>query len=527
MTRSTITNAFSPWLAERLAQNLPARPDKMVFAEILGQNATAEVDPNEGMPAAGRIKHVAEIAHYGTLNERAFVCSVVLDTTLGDWSYNWIGLIDSASDTVLMIVHIPAQQKIKTQQGRQGNTLTRNLMMEFSGAAEAAQITVTAETWQIDYSARLRSMDESRRLAIQDYYGPAAFLNEGFQVVRVGAGLAVRQGLGYVAGLRVVLDADRVLPAAGNTGIWVDAVWSGTVLGRWAHTFTILTGEGLTDYVDAAGFPHFVTKIATVSGQSIDDLRQPFPLQRLEDVVDGMDSYSREEADNRFLQKTQNLEDVPDKEAARDNLDVHSREEADNRYLQQAQNLEDIPDKEAARENLDVHSREEADNRYLQQDQNLGDIQDKAIARENLGLRGPNGEGFRAIVDAVLWVGITIQSDSNPAQRFDWQRWQSLSALYDGKVIRIAGESGHTGGDNSVTIVADNLPDHFHKAGMRAPGDEWQRDQVSSGTDNQRGQPQQMTGGTFTDQAGTQAVRNTPLDVTNEYVTVAMWKRIA
>ncbi|MDK3052460.1 phage tail protein [Klebsiella michiganensis] len=175
MSQTIVTNAFSPWLASHLAAGTPARPDKMIFAYINGQNAAAEIDPNEGMPSTEAIKYQAQITHYGVLSERAFVSSVILDTTIGDWDYNWIGLVDSATNTIVMIVHCEAQSKIKTAGGVQGNTLTRNLALEFSGAASAAQITVTPETWQIDYSARLQSMDEARRLACVDYYGPAAF----------------------------------------------------------------------------------------------------------------------------------------------------------------------------------------------------------------------------------------------------------------------------------------------------------------------------------------------------------------
>lgn len=328
MSQSVITNAFSPWLAARLADSKPARPDRMVFAWIEAQDESAEINPDEQLPAQSLITHTADIVHFGTLNERAFVCSVVLDTTVGNWRYNWIGLVDSESDTLLMIVHTAEQQKIKTAAGIQGNTLSRNLMMEFSGAAAASQITVTAETWQIDYSARLRSMEESRRIARTDYYGEAAFRDDGFLITATGGVLHAGTGLGYVAGLRVELTEATAVAAVSDTGVWVDVVWSGTVTGAWVYTFTLRTGEGLTDYTDAAGFQHYVTQIADVRNGAVTDLRQPFPLQRLERVVDELDVHTREEADNRFLHKDNNLSDIPDKAAAREALVVYSRSEA-------------------------------------------------------------------------------------------------------------------------------------------------------------------------------------------------------
>lgn len=327
---SVITNAFQSWNVNKILADEPAVPDQMIFALVPGQDAGADVDPNEGLPPAAQISYVSAITHKAALNTNAVVYSAVLDTTIGDWRYNWIGLVDSATSTVLMIVHIPEQRKIKTQGGQQGNNLVRNLAMEFAGAAEATQITVTPETWQIDYSARLRSMDESRRVARVDYYGSAAFDGEGFAVSVNGGTATIAPGLGYVAGLRVYLE-EAATVAAANTAIWIDAVWSGTVTGAWKYGFTIRTGAALTDYVDAAGYPHFVAKIATIAGGVVTDERSPFPLQRIEQEINDLDVYDKTEADQRFLQAENNLSDVKDKKKAREHLDIYSTEEIDSK----------------------------------------------------------------------------------------------------------------------------------------------------------------------------------------------------
>ncbi|HCA3732275.1 TPA: phage tail protein [Klebsiella pneumoniae] len=493
MSQTIVTNAFSPWLASHLAAGTPARPDKMIFAYINGQNAAAEIDPNEGMPSTEAIKYQAQITHYGVLSERAFVSSVILDTTIGDWDYNWIGLVDSATNTIVMIVHCEAQNKIKTAGGVQGNTLTRNLALEFSGAASAAQITVTPETWQIDYSARLQSMDEARRLVCVDYYGPAAFDGDGFAVSVAGGVATVAPGLGYVGGLRVLL-AQATTVSAANTTVWVDAVWSGTITGAWSHTFTIRTGASLEDYVDTAGYQHYVTRIATIAGGVVTDRREPFPLQRIE----------------------QELND----------LDVYDKTEADERFLQVKNNLSDLDDAKKARESLDVHSKDEADERFLQAENNLSDLDNKEEARKNLGLGGLDGEGFRAIIDAVFWVGRSVISDSDPGTRYTWQTWRDLSADYDGRVLRISNKGQETGGSNSVKIKGDNLPPHWHRSGDRSPGTVWDPN-TTHGTDNQKSGPLALTEGTYIDADGKTESANNPIDVTNEYVTVRVWRRTA
>lgn len=303
MSQSVITRAFEAWHVDKILTGSPARPDKMVFAFIPGQDENAQIDRDEGMPTAEQIRHAADITRFGALNENAVVYSVVLDTSVGNWDYNWVGLVDSATSTVLMIVHIATQSKLKNESGQQGNSLIRNLSMQFDGAAEATQISVTPETWQIDFSARLHSMDESRRLANVDYYGAAAFRADGFKVSLDGLNATVAPGLGYVSGLRVLLDTPQTLDVTSKTGIWVDVCWQGTVTGAWANEFTLRAVNELEDYIDAAGYQHYVTRIFRRDASTSWDERKPFPLDALRQDVDDLDVYSKGESDGRFLHK--------------------------------------------------------------------------------------------------------------------------------------------------------------------------------------------------------------------------------
>ncbi|WP_411705654.1 phage tail protein [Edaphovirga cremea] len=286
MAQSAITLAAEQWLVNKVLDNDPARPDKIVFALIPGQNENTPIDRNEGMPALAAIKHTADIVQFGAINKNAVVYSSVLDTTVGDWEYNWIGLVDSVTGTVIMITHVRTQQKIKTQAGQQGNNLTRNLMIEFDGAAEASQINVTAATWQIDYSARLRSMDEAHRLACMDYYGPAAFEKDSFKVSVVGTTATIQPGLGYVGGLRAAQTAAQALVVVATTSVWIDVSWQGTITGAWKNHVAFKVAVNLADYVDAAGYQHYVAKLASITAGVVTDARAPWPGIDLPDCRD-------------------------------------------------------------------------------------------------------------------------------------------------------------------------------------------------------------------------------------------------
>lgn len=308
MAKSTITTAFAAWNTRKILAGQPSRPDQMVFALIPGQSENTEVNPSEAMPAAAQIKYSADITRYGALNENAVVYSVVLDTSVGNWDYNWIGLTDSATGTVLMIVHTPQQRKIKTSSGVQGNNLIRNLAMEYSGAAAASQINVTPETWMIDFRARLLSSDEQTRLANVDYYGPGAFQADSFKLSVSGTTGSVQPGLAYVGGLRISGAAVKTIPVTANTSVWVDATWQGTVTGEWKTSFKLVTSLELADYVDALGFQHYVTKIADIRSGVLFDTRVSFPLAQLIKEISQSyapvgESYTKAESDQLYQPK--------------------------------------------------------------------------------------------------------------------------------------------------------------------------------------------------------------------------------
>ncbi|QYM92225.1 phage tail-collar fiber domain-containing protein [Dickeya zeae] len=312
MAQSVITHAFETWNVQRVLDGVAARPDKVVFALVPGQDESVPVDRNEGLPPADQIQHTAAITQAGVLNENAVVYSVVLDTTVGDWDYNWIGLLDSQTNTVLMIVHVRTQQKLATRNGQQGNSLTRNLMMQFDGAAAATQINVTADTWQIDFSARLNGMDEELRLSHLDVYGTVAFINDGFLVVESNGQYQASPGVGYVGGLRVALDqyfgivVDK-LPAT----IVLDVCRKGEVTGRWENVFSLRQGKmgvGAVEYLDDVGIRHYESAIANIdSAGRVHDLRSKGPLFQQRAIVD-------------FLRKDDNLASLSDKATSRQNL---------------------------------------------------------------------------------------------------------------------------------------------------------------------------------------------------------------
>ncbi|MBL0555146.1 phage tail protein [Aeromonas caviae] len=273
-----ITNAFEQYWQSSLAAEQPVVLDEFILADIPNLDINAPIDPDTVLPPESQIVHRQSVDQRGRINNNAVAYTIVMDTTVGDFSFNTMYLRNKQNGVIGMIVYKGREAKLKTDQttGQTGNSLVKSMLMGYDQAAEATLTNVDAGTWQIDYAARLRGMDEDIRQLQADLYGHHTFVGDGFKVVETDGAFQVTPGVAIVGGLRVELKQPEVIhPGTTPIGVWVDVHRAGSLLSEHQNHVTIITSVAdLADHVDSYGYQHYVAKLATVQADgTIEDGR--------------------------------------------------------------------------------------------------------------------------------------------------------------------------------------------------------------------------------------------------------------
>lgn len=430
MAQTVITKAFTEWKAQQAIDSQSVNLDEFIFAYIPDLDVTKPIENTEGLPPADKIVHRQAVSKSGVVNANSVVYSVTLGADVGDFNFNWIGLANKATGTLAMIIHAPTQSKIKNASGQQGNVLVRSMLMEYSGAESATNITTPAETWQIDFTARLAAMDERQRLENIDLYGAAAFFDSGYLVAKSGTQYYVTKGAGYVAGLRAELAANQnITVSARPVKVWLDVSWSGTLTSEWAVKSKITVAASLADYVEN-GNQHYVFAVASIDASgNITDLR---PKGSLNDQAIKEHEKSRNHPDatttaKGFTQLSSATDSESETLAATPKAVKIAMDNAGAR-LAKDRNLSDLTNPAVARQSLELGGSAtrnvgtEAgtvaagdDSRIvgaMQKAKNGADIQDAKVFIRNLGMEDTLNPSKRVSIGAL---GTGLFDGSKPA----------------------------------------------------------------------------------------------------------------
>lgn len=300
---SAIMTAAGEALKARLqAEGKPLVIDTFVFAHIPNLDPTEQLTPGITVPTEQVVYTYPIPDEYRAyVNPNQVVYSALLGSDVGDWSFNWQGLVCSEYDTLIAAATFPTLEKRKYSgaTGAAGNNLTRNFLLEFSGAKELTGITISADVWQLDFTIRLLGMDERERLSNFDLYGAGWFSGDGWKLERQGGQYACAPGFGYVGGIRAELaEPMPVVATFTPADVWLDVCLKPQGSDRVATVAPMVVEPDTEVPFSAAaetGLMHYRTLIAHVdAGGGITDKRQP---------MNGTDGASGQLADVQRLMK--------------------------------------------------------------------------------------------------------------------------------------------------------------------------------------------------------------------------------
>ena len=295
---SLITPQFERYVAEQTVARGTVQFDEFIFANIPGLNEN-NLAQYLTMPTSAQIVHRQSVSQSGVINENAVVYSVTIGTEVGDFDFNFIGLINKSKNMLAVAVQTAPVKKIRNKNAVQGNSITRNILLEFTGAKALTGINVNANTWQIDFTVRLHGLDEKIRLTNRDLYGRAVFFDDGFLVKRkTGNQFTIQPGVAYVEGVRMDLTALYNLTANNlPCSVYADVVHHCTVTGEYQTEIKYLT-QSKADYVDTANRQHYVQILADIDSQgNVTDRRLLSPFLGMNPLT--LDDTTENTKDNR------------------------------------------------------------------------------------------------------------------------------------------------------------------------------------------------------------------------------------
>lgn len=207
-----ILNRGMALISQNLALHVATHIDKVVLAYKPGLNYTDPVNPDEPDPAPGEIKYRGPVTKAAAISPDSVVYSLLLEPTVGPFTFNWMGL-EASDGTLVAVSYLPDTVKVAKDAYQQGDTLIRNFILKFTRASAALDVTITPETWQFDFTDYINT-------AISDG------LRAGFSASAITADSSLPANGKYPSHLRFMKPAavtlDETWPDGSRLGVIVD-----------------------------------------------------------------------------------------------------------------------------------------------------------------------------------------------------------------------------------------------------------------------------------------------------------------
>lgn len=150
MSQLQITNAGLDYRHAVFAGDEVQNITHFVFANKDGQDENAPIDPNTVIPA--NIVHSQPVKAVSKVDGNAIVISAVLSYDIGDFEYNWYGVVATKANNeqvLIAVVTTALQSKTKTVGNVIGNYSVKSVVWRSQNIADDLSITLSALPWQV------------------------------------------------------------------------------------------------------------------------------------------------------------------------------------------------------------------------------------------------------------------------------------------------------------------------------------------------------------------------------------------
>ena len=150
MSQLQITNAGIDYRNAVFAGEEVQNITHFVFANKQGQDASAPIDPNTAIPA--NALHTQPVKAVSKVDGNAIVISAVLGYDIGDFEYNWYGVVATKANNeqvLIAVVTTETQTKTKTVGAVTGNYSVKSIVWRSQNIADDLNITLAVLPWQV------------------------------------------------------------------------------------------------------------------------------------------------------------------------------------------------------------------------------------------------------------------------------------------------------------------------------------------------------------------------------------------
>lgn len=255
-----IINSGLAYLRDKVQAGAGVEITQAIFCNLPGLDYTAEIPDTTIKP--NTILQTVDLIP-GAINSHSVVFSAALTAEMGNFSFNWVGLIAKTGELIAVETY-PEQEKYKSENQTVGNTLVKNIVLQFDNAAAITEITTSAETWQCDFTSEFLAARERERIYNRDLYSGNFFWGDAFKVYRYAGKLKIKAGVGYVEGVRIV-STGAELETTNDNDIWVEAFNENQVTGTTGRFVIHSRNDTPADFIDGYNQQHYFFKLAEIT----------------------------------------------------------------------------------------------------------------------------------------------------------------------------------------------------------------------------------------------------------------------